>query len=125
MISVSAGVIRKKNKILIGRRAPYERASGLREFPGGKMEQGETPEECLKRELMEELGIKADIGTLFTKYEFKYPHVTYQLYFYFVDNFSGKLKYSAHDKLEWVSIDEFTKYDFLPGDQPVLDLLSK
>ena len=42
----------------------------------------------------------------------KYPHVTYQLYFYFVDNFSGKLKYSAHDKLEWVSIDEFTKYDF-------------
>ena len=125
MISVSAGVIRKKNKILIGRRAPHERASGLWEFPGGKMEQGETPEECLKRELMEELGIKADIGTLFTKYEYKYPNVTYQLYFYFVDNFSGKLKYSAHDKLEWVSIDEFTKYDFLPGDQPVLDLLSK
>ncbi|MBJ13244.1 MAG: 8-oxo-dGTP diphosphatase MutT [Candidatus Marinimicrobia bacterium] len=125
MISVSAGVIRKKNKILIGRRAPNERASGLWEFPGGKMEQGETPEECLKRELMEELGIKADIGTLFTKYEYKYPNVTYQLYFYFVDNFSGKLKYSAHDKLEWVSIDEFTKYDFLPGDQPVLDLLSK
>ena len=54
---------KEKNKVLIGRRAPHERAPGLWEFPGGKMEQGETPEECLKRELMEELGIKADIGT--------------------------------------------------------------
>ena len=123
MISVLAGIIRKKNKVLIGRRARHERAPGLWEFPGGKMEQGETPEECLKRELMEELGIKADIGSLFTKYEYKYPHVTYQLYFYFVDNFSGSLEYNAHDKLECIGTDEFKKYDFLPGDQPVLDLL--
>ena len=123
MISVLAGIIRKKNKVLIGRRAPHERAPGLWEFPGGKMEQGETPEECLKRELMEELGIKADIGTFFTKYEYKYPHVTYQMYFYFVDTFSGNLEYNAHDKLEWIRTDEFKKYDFLPGDQPVLDLL--
>ena len=49
MISVLAGIIKKKNKVLIGRRASHERAPGLWEFPGGKMEQGETPEECLKK----------------------------------------------------------------------------
>jgi len=124
MVSVLAGIIRKDNKILIGRRAPHEKASGLWEFPGGKMEEDETHEECLKRELMEELGIEADIGALFTEYIYRYPHVTYKLYFYYVDNFLGDLEYNAHDRLEWIGTDQFKDYDFLPGDQPVLELLS-
>ena len=124
MISVLAGILRKNNKILIGRRAPHEKAPGLWEFPGGKMEDDETPEECLKRELKEELGIEADIGALFTEYIYRYPHVTYKLYFYYVDNFSGNLEYNAHDRLEWIGTDQFKDYDFLPGDQPVLKLLS-
>tara|TARA_Y100001970_G_C14115675_1_gene793431 strand:- start:894 stop:1283 length:390 start_codon:yes stop_codon:yes gene_type:complete len=124
MISVLAGILRKNNKILIGRRAPHEKAPGLWEFPGGKMEDNETPEECLKRELKEELGIEADIGALFTEYIYRYPHVTYKLYFYYVDNFSGNLEYNAHDRLEWIGTDQFKDYDFLPGDQPVLKLLS-
>ena len=121
MITVSAGIIEKDNKILIGRRSPHEKAPGLWEFPGGKLEDGESRQECLKRELEEELGIVAEIGPLFSEYIYKYPHVAYQLYFYIVRKFSGELQYNSHDMLEWVTADQFDDYDFLPGDQPLLE----
>ena len=120
MITVLAGVIVKENKILIGRRAPNEKAPGLWEFPGGKLEDGESHHECLKRELEEELGIDAEIGPLFSEYVYKYHHVAYQIYFYRIDEFSGELQYNSHDILEWVTPDQFDDYDFLPGDQPLL-----
>ena len=62
MIDVVAAVIVKDNKFLITRRAPKLKLEGMWEFPGGKVEQGETPEEALKRELVEELKIETEIG---------------------------------------------------------------
>jgi len=120
-IKVIAGLIFKTNKILIGRRAPFESASGMWEFPGGKYENGETHEECIKRELKEELEIDAKIGELFTNYEFDYLNITYDLWFYIVDSFNGDIKYNVHDRLEWIKPEDHLNFNLLPGDIPVFE----
>ena len=70
IIKVTGALIQKNDKYLIGRRGPNEKSPGLWEFPGGKIEKGETPIECIKRELKEELNINAEIGDLVTKYNY-------------------------------------------------------
>ncbi len=64
MISVTCAIIENGGKILIARRAADQKLAGKWEFPGGKVADGESPEECLKRELEEEFGIQADVGEL-------------------------------------------------------------
>ena len=122
-ITVIGAIIQEGNKYLIGRRGPNEKSPGLWEFPGGKIEDGETHQECLKRELKEELNIHAEIGELYSEYVYKYPHISYQLYFYGVNNYTGEFKYNAHDRLEWATPDQFDQYNFLPGDEPLLDTI--
>ena len=85
VIKVIAAIIYKKDKILIGRRSPIESLAGMWEFPGGKHEIGETHKECLQRELMEELGIDAEIGDLLTNYKYPYLENIYDLWFYNVE----------------------------------------
>ncbi len=123
MITVIAAIIKKDNKYLIGRRGPKEKSTGLWEFPGGKIKDGETHEECLIRELKEELNIDAEIGELYSEYVYKYPHIAYKLYFYSVNNYKGELEYNAHDKIEWCHPENFDQYDFLPGDIPILSTI--
>ena len=88
-----------------------------------EIEDGEGHQECLKRELKEELNINAEIGELYSEYVYKYPHISYQLYFYGVNNYTGEFKYNAHDRLEWATPDQFDQYNFLPGDEPLLDTI--
>ena len=123
IIKVIAGIIFKKDKILIGRRSPIESLSGMWEFPGGKHEEGETHKECLKRELMEELEIDAEIGDLLTNYKYPYLENIYDLWFYKVENFKGDFKLNVHDKLEWINPEDYTLYNLLPGDTPIFDIL--
>ena len=123
IIKVIAGIIFKKDKILIGRRSPIESLSGMWEFPGGKHEEGETHKECLKRELMEELEIDAEIGDLLTNYKYSYLENIYDLWFYKVENFTGDFKLNVHDKLEWINPEDYTLYNLLPGDTPIFDIL--
>ena len=123
IIKVIAGIIFKKDKILIGRRSPIESLSGMWEFPGGKHEEGETHKECLKRELMEELEIDAKIGDLLTNYKYPYLENIYDLWFYKVENFTGDFKLNVHDKLEWINPEDYTLYNLLPGDTPIFDIL--
>ena len=123
IIKVIAGIIFKKDKILIGRRSPIESLSGMWEFPGGKHEEGETHKECLKRELMEELEIDAEIGDLLTNYKYPYLENIYDLWFYKVKNFKGDFKLNVHDKLEWINPEDYTLYNLLPGDTPIFDIL--
>jgi len=121
IIKVTGALIKKNDKYLIGRRGPNEKSPGLWEFPGGKIEEGETPIECIKRELKEELNINAEIGDLVTKYNYDYPNVSYLLYFFKVKSYIGEFKIIVHDKLEWVSLNDFHKYDFLQGDTPLIN----
>ena len=123
IILVTGAIIQNDNNFLIGRRGKDEKSAGMWEFPGGKLEEGESPKECIKRELKEELNIDAEIGELFSSYTYNYPHVSYELFFFKVNGFFGEPVKSVHDKLKWEKLKNFYKYDFLPGDGPLIDKL--
>ena len=71
-IEVTAAIIIKSGRVLIGRRRPGKHLAGYWEFPGGKMESGETPESCLKREIFEEMGLEIEVKTAFHENLFEY-----------------------------------------------------
>jgi 8-oxo-dGTP diphosphatase len=123
MIHVTAGVIRKGDSILIARRGPTDRLAGLWEFPGGKVESGETPEACLRRELREELGIEAQIGRLLARVVHRYPEKTILLLFFEAQIQSGEIRPCEHDATAWVSPAEMGAYVFAPADRTFVDRL--
>ena len=125
LVKVTGAIIKKDDMFLIGRRAPSEKSPGLWEFPGGKLEVGETLQECIKRELKEELDIEAEVGGLFLHYNYEYPHITYNLYFFKIKQYRGKLVKTVHDQLKWVKLEDFHRYNFLPGDNPLIDKLKQ
>lgn len=121
-INVSAGIIRRGNLILIGQRAE-KKYNGLWEFPGGKIEIGETPEECLKRELLEELGIDCVVGDLVCKTEWLREDKIIVLNSYIILEFSGKMQNLVHNELKWIPLKDLGEGQLLPADRPVLDKL--
>ena len=125
-IKVVAAIIIKDNKILIGKRASFESLPGWWEFPGGKPEKGESNEEVIRREVMEELGIKTQVVELIANYKHKFSGNVYDLWFYKTKIIKGQIKLNAHDKLAWVDPNNYSKFKLLPGDIPVLEkILSK
>lgn len=121
---VTAAIIQNGHKILIARRAPNKHLSGFWEFPGGKIEKGETPEICLKRELEEELGIVVNIGKFFMENKHNYEGQIILLKAYFCELISGKIILSDHDQIEWVEKTEFYNYKFAPADIPLIKALN-
>lgn len=119
MISVTCAIIEKNGKILIARRARDQRLAGKWEFPGGKLEDGETPEECLKRELEEEFGIQAEVGEFITSNRHHYDHAFIELLAYRVTYVSGSFTLVDHDSIRWVSPEELPDYDLSGADIPV------
>ena len=117
VIKVVAAIIERDAKILIGQRR-REDSHGLKwEFPGGKVERGESPASGLARELREELGIEATIGRELVRYEHRYPRRTsILLIFYSVTEFSGVPESLAFEKILWESPEKLPGYDFLDGD---------
>lgn len=105
-IPVSAAILRKGNKVLLGKRPEGGTLPGLWEFPGGKIEVGESPEEALKRELQEELGIDAEIGQLLEASSHHYGDKGILLLFFWVDYWKGEPRALHHEALEWVDIEE-------------------
>lgn len=97
IIKVTAAIIEKNSKILIAQRKVGSNLGGRWEFPGGKLEAGETPEHCLKRELREELGIESNIGPFFCTSEFDYKHMSINLLVYNVDYVSGEIVCNDHE----------------------------
>jgi 8-oxo-dGTP diphosphatase len=101
-IPVVAGFLKKDQKILVGQRPENHSLAGLWEFPGGKIEIGETPEQALQRELNEELGIEAQIGTLRLACTHSYGDVGIIILFYEVNYWKGEPKAKHHLMLEWI-----------------------
>ncbi len=124
MKDVTAAVIISKNKVLITRRAANEKHNGWWEFPGGKVEEGESPEACLQRELMEELGVNASIGELIAESIFTYDTGAIQLLAYRAEIISGELKLSVHDEYQWVSVSDLLQFKLLPADRPIAEKLA-
>ena len=122
-IDVTAAVIRKNGNILIARRAKGHHLAGLWEFPGGKIENGETPEACLKRELFEEFGIKVRIGRFIAESCFSYSEKNIRLLAYEVEYLGGDFSLNAHSAVSWVAIDQLANYSFAPADIPFLEKL--
>ncbi|HCC48927.1 MAG TPA: 8-oxo-dGTP diphosphatase MutT [Elusimicrobia bacterium] len=124
MKQVTAAVIEKDGKILIAQRRRGDVLAGKWEFPGGKLEQGETPEACLRRELMEEFGVDTKIGAFVCSSRFEYKHLPIELLVYRAEHIAGEFKLNDHDRIEWVAPGDLGKYDFSSADIPVVKLLA-
>ena len=114
-IEVVAAIIRKGDKIFATQRG-YGEWKDWWEFPGGKIEQGETPEEALKREISEELSAEINVDELFSTVDYDYPkfHLTMHCYLCHVE--SGHLELKEHEAAKWLSKDELESVDWLPAD---------
>jgi 8-oxo-dGTP diphosphatase len=117
MQSVVAAVIERQGLILICQRKAGEKHALKWEFPGGKVEPGETPVAAIQRELEEELGIRAQIGPEIARYSYAYPGKTpIQLIFYTVTEFEGQVENRVFERICWESRKRLPDYDFLEGD---------
>ena len=123
MITVTAGILFKDSRVFIAKRKATGKLPGKWEFPGGKVEDGETPEESLKRELQEELEIEADVGNFLGEYVHRYDFGTVKLLFYRVYWDGGAVSSKDHDEYGWVALDELKRYDFAPADWPFVKRL--
>ena len=125
MKEVTAAIIIDKNKILIAQRGANEKLAGKWEFPGGKIELGETPQECLKREIKEELEVDIAVGNYLGESIYTYPNGEIKLIAYFATILDGDIKLLVHDKVEWITISQIDKYDFAPADIPFIEKLKE
>ncbi|MGH9632025.1 MAG: (deoxy)nucleoside triphosphate pyrophosphohydrolase, partial [Bryobacteraceae bacterium] len=117
VIKVVAAVIERGGRVLVGQRKKTD-THGLKwEFPGGKVEPGESPRAGLVRELEEELGISAQISHEIIRYEHRYPkRATILLIFYRVTEFTGEPQSLAFEQILWEIPERLPRYDFLDGD---------
>ena len=116
MIIVTAAIITHKNKILSVRRASDKHLAGYWEFPGGKLEQGETLEGCLKREIQEELGLDLLIGDYIGQSTYDYGNKLIRLHAFIVPIATTNFTLTDHDKSRWLYYDELDDVKWAPAD---------
>ena len=115
---VTAAILEQDGTILLVRRASGRVLGDTWEFPGGKIEPGETPEGCLARELGEELGIVVEVGHLVATNVHKYDWGEMELLAYRVRLVAGELVLRDHDELAWVTPVDLLHYHLAPADVP-------
>jgi 8-oxo-dGTP diphosphatase len=119
MINVTAAIIERNGNILIAKRSSTSSLPNKWEFPGGKIEVGETPEECLARELYEEFDIMVTVGDFIAESVYQYERKTVRLLGFMVQ-YDGEIKVmNAHDDVKWVPVDDLLDYDLAPADVPI------
>ena len=121
-VRVVAAVIRRDDgRILVTRRLPGGPLGGLWEFPGGKVEPGESEPAALAREIREELGCEVAVGPLRFRHDHDYPHVHVELVFYACTLAPGAMpRCLAVAEIAWVAPEELDRREFCPADVPVL-----
>ena len=118
---VAAALILRGGEVLIGQRRPDQPMALQWEFPGGKIESGESPEQALARELDEELGIQAVIGPRVTHIRHNYRHGgAVDLLFFAVHEFTGEVQNRIYHEVRWVKLEDLTSYDFLAADRGLI-----
>lgn len=120
-IPVVAGFLKKDGKILVGQRPESHSLAGQWEFPGGKIEPGETPEQALARELEEELGIEAKIGDLKLACTHSYGEVGILILFFEVNFWKKEPKAIHHMMLEWIYPEELKDRNIPEANRKILD----
>ncbi|WP_394514476.1 (deoxy)nucleoside triphosphate pyrophosphohydrolase [Priestia aryabhattai] len=125
MKKVTAAIIKDENRLLIAKRHSKDPLGGKWEFPGGKIEPGETPKECLVREIKEELGVEVKIGPFYDENVYSSQDHDIHLLFYWAEVITGKMIPVVHDDLKWTTIEELVNFDFAPADIPIVKRLMK
>lgn len=124
IIKVVAAILQKEDKILIARKKQGKPLAGYFEFPGGKIEEGETPEESLIRELMEEMNIKIAVKEYIGESIYDYGNdKVISLLGYTAEIIDGEIKLSDHDRYEWVTLEQINNYKIAPADIPLINKL--
>ena len=124
MLEVVAALIRRQGKFLICRRPAHKARGLLWEFVGGKVEEGESKEQALKRECKEELNIEIAVGEQFAQVTHEYADTTVHLTLFNAVITGGEPQMIEHSAIMWISPEEIPKYSFCPADKAFLDLLS-
>lgn len=126
---VVAGILLDSNRILMGRRQDHDGFYGGHwEFPGGKVEEGESNEEALHREYLEELGVSFDSCQFFKKLSWQYPQLRVEVHFYLIqmnESTKNNMKNLYHSELRWFSLQEALVEKILPANKTVIDHLLK
>lgn len=125
MKEVTAAIIRDGDKILICQRAADDECAMQWEFPGGKRENGETLEECIIREIREELELDIKILGVFTTSIYHFCGNRIYFTVYNAEVVGGILKLNVHNAVEWVTIGEISEYKFMPADIEFVDKILK
>ena len=125
MTTVVAGLLWRDGRVLICQRDAHGAFPGKWEFPGGKVEAGEKPEEALRRELFEELGINAEIAEEVWRTVHQYPgHAPIELIFFSIGRYQGDPENRAFQQMRWAKPQEMRTYDFLEADRPFIEQLN-
>ena len=121
VVSVVAALMFRDRRLLVCQRRAGGSFPLKWEFPGGKVEKGESDIEALRRELREELAVDARQAELYCQYEHSYPSgPTVSLRFYDVSGFDGEPQNFIFQRISWAAIGELERFDFLEGDRPVI-----
>ena len=121
-IEVVAAIIRKGDKIFATQRG-YGSWKDWWEFPGGKLEQGETPEEALVREIREELDTEISIDKFLYTVEWDYPEFHLTMHCFMSSLLSGALHLNEHEDARWLSKDQLHSVNWLPADEILLPII--
>lgn len=125
-IAVAVGIITRPNQeFLIAQRPSHKYLGGFWEFPGGKIEPGETAEQALHRELQEEVGIQVKSYSLLTSLTHTYPQYSVNMSIYEVDQFLGEAESREQQLIRWVNFQQLSEYDFLDANGKIIEALQK
>lgn len=125
MVDVVAALIRDGERFLICRRPAHKARALMWEFPGGKVEAGENPEQALIRECREELDVTLKVSKLYSQVTHEYPDLSIRLSLYEAAIVSGVLTKKEHDDLRWILPTEIPEYEFCPADVDIIDKIRR
>lgn len=120
---VGAVILNERREILCALRSKNMSLPGMWEFPGGKLEPGESPQQSLVREIKEELGCDIEVGDFITECTHHYPNVIVHLSTYFARIVHGQPKATEHEKVVWLPVDQLKSLSWAPADIPTVDKL--
>jgi len=120
MQKVTAALLERDGKILLARRKAGKHMGNRWEFPGGKLLPGETPEQCLRRELQEELGIDTRVGEYLGSARFVQGSLQLEILLYRVEHLSGAFSLREHEALAWVEPKDLELYDLADSDRELV-----
>ena len=122
-LDVVAAIIIKDDKYFIAQRNRNKHMGLSWEFPGGKVEKGETFENALKREIKEELSIEIDIKNKLAEENYKDEKINIKLHYFICSYINCEIILSEHEDSAWVTKNEFKNYNFAEGDSDIINLI--